>query len=131
MVRYKYIASLVMCIRLCYYLPNQQVAISFSPYNIHRRKWRIAIQHPLLVLYGPHSVRESTEYRTNNKKRTIVFWCTFTAGYPPTCYGHLCGHLQGSINKYTIAITNASEPSYCAFIVINIVFNRLLVHGLQ
>jgi hypothetical protein len=110
MLRYKYIVSIVMCIRLCYYLPNKQVAISLSPYNIHRRKLHIAIQHRSLILYGPYSAQESTEYRINNNKGTIVFLCTFITGYPPTCFGHLCGHLRGSINKYTITITNASEP---------------------
>jgi hypothetical protein len=33
----------------------------------------IAIQHRLLILYDPYSVHESTEYRTNTNKRTIVF----------------------------------------------------------
>jgi hypothetical protein len=73
MLRYKYIVSIVMCIRLCYYLPNKQVAISLSPYNIHRRKRRIAIQNRLLILYGPYFAQESIEYRINNNKRTIVF----------------------------------------------------------
>lgn len=41
----------------------------------------------------------------NTNKCTMIYWCSLMSKYPPTCFGQLCGHLQGSINKNIITIT--------------------------
>jgi len=49
-----------------------------------------------------HKLLSRNEYVINTNKCTIVFWSSLITRYPPRCFGHLCGHLQGDVNKNRI-----------------------------
>jgi len=54
--------------------------------------------------------RTTRECSIHTNKCTVFLWCRFIIRYPPTCFGYLCGHLQGGINKNTFKITDMSKP---------------------
>jgi hypothetical protein len=47
--------------------------------------------------------------RPNTNKCTIISRCSLITTHPPTCFGHLRGHIQGGINKNTITFTKEPE----------------------
>jgi hypothetical protein len=50
------------------------------------------------------------EHNINTNKWILIFWCRLIERYSPTCFAHLCEHLQGGMNKNTIIITEVLEP---------------------
>ena len=70
--------------------------------------------------------------RTIYTKRTTnafsFYGCNLTAQWPPTCFGHSCGHLQGGEKKNTYTIKTCLDNStvYKSFVGLLIYFIYLI-----
>jgi hypothetical protein len=51
-----------------------------------------------LLTLNTISTPTKAQYNINTNKRTIVLWCVIITRCSATCFGHLCGHVQGGTN---------------------------------